>query len=131
MSCLSLSGNRIKGVAFDTSAGRRKREITSQAEANSQSYRIIKPQKDRTTKTDIPPEQRFRYAFIVRNFDLPRNIRFVLCFWVKTNSTNGQLMSVVEKIKEPSIERNIIDVSISRGLITLDIGYERIKRFVF
>ena len=91
------------------------------------------------------------HASIERNFDLPQNITFVLCFWIKTTATSAQLMSVIEKTREPTQNRwrrinyyyyyyywkpkekenNIIDVSIFRRMLRLHIGYKRTERFVF
>lgn len=125
----TLSGLPIRGVTFGAGASRGKREITSQADGDPASYRVDKPQddelpfwQDRKTKAQknsrLAQRPPFRYwttrkpttptptsattsASIVRNFELPQNITFVLCFWIKTKSTNAQLISVIEKTREP------------------------------
>ena len=102
-----------------------------------------------------PPQPPSKYSSVATNFSFPSNITFVLCFWIKTQSKFAQLISVTEKIPEKKLnyynyawprrfplwrptmknkiykkekEKNIINVSILRGYLKLELGYKRIKR---
>ncbi|XP_028419306.1 uncharacterized protein LOC114545170 [Dendronephthya gigantea] len=50
-----------------------------------------------TKKPDVTTQAPSEYSSLSTDFNLPLNITFVLCFWIKTKTRNAQLISVTEK----------------------------------
>ena len=137
------------GLAFWQGHNTKAPKISKQLSRSSSRYWLKK--KFKPEPTPKPAPKRSTYASIVRNFELPPSITFVLCFWIKTQSANAQLISVIEKTTEPrnfwpryfnnhnyyyywpkrvNKENNIINVSIFRKMLQLHIGYRRLERLV-
>lgn len=181
MPVFSWLGNAIRGVAFGSvnSAGRKKRELSSldfnpgetrypHAQNNKHnSWRRARRHSRRKSRhrrpyyrpkfypTRRPTQAPTKESSISTKFDLPLNITFVLCFWIKTRTRFAQLISVVENLPEYRMigrkgpiwrrwshkwnpyqkktkerKRNIINVSIHRKMLRLELGTNRVERYV-
>ena len=172
---LTPLGTAISGVSFGAgnALGRRKREIPVQENTNPAGGRLKVPREDKRfffqkTKPKpynfanlrpAPPFKTFwkpittkappKYSSVATNFNLPLDITFVLCFWIKTETTHAQLISVTEKVLVKYVwrrnlpfymkpmknmkvnEKNIINVSILNRQLKLELGYTRTKRLAY
>lgn len=116
-----------------------------------------------TKATTVPPTVKpFRpakHSSISVNVDLPDKITFVVCFWIKTRSNKGQLISLVEqgkkmkselrwkywkkkywkksyywgKYKKPvkPVDHNIFNITLYNGKLRAEIGYDRNIRYFY